>query len=288
MTIRLLCICLALTGCAAPVTLRNPAMQVTLQPRFGRVAGIALPWEHDVVHFDAASTANIGGEFLWTVAHHYWKPLLGRIWPPPVVMDSGSWRVVAVSDRMCAMERVAGPPLNVQAYRCYRLAGQRLTITQRLTRTAPSTVPVTLWNILQINHPISLSLPGEVRPLESGARPPVSSTNQDVTVVSFTGAGATAFKLGAHAQPAWVEARTAQSRIVYRVTKSNLTTGYPDDGCPVELWWCETAGYAELELLSPERNLALGESLENEIEAEFSQLDSRPVSPAKTTRSPAP
>ena len=273
MTIRLLCLCLALTGCARPVTLRNPAMRVTLRPRFGRVANISLPWERDIVHFEPTSRENIGGELLWTVAHPYWKPLLGRIWPPPVVMDSGSWRIVAVSDQMCAMERTAGPPLNLQAYRCYRLAGRRLTITQRLTRTAPSAVPVTLWNILQINHPVTLALPGTVRTVESLAVPALASTNHDVTVVNFAGAGATAFKLCSSAQPAWVEARTARSRVVYRVTRADSQTGYPDGNCPIELWWCETAGFAELELLSSERNLAPGESLENEIEIEFSRLD---------------
>ena len=269
MSIRLLCVCLVLTGCTAPVTLQNSSMRVTVQPRFGRVSDLTLPWENAVVHYDAASQENIGGEFLWTVAHHYWKPLLGRIWPPPVVMESGSWRVVAVSDRQCALERVAGAPLNLRAYRCYQLAGSRLTITQRLTRTAPSVVPVTLWSILQINHPHTLTLPGVVRPVEGSSQPVLSSTNHGVTVVNFAGAGDAAFKLCSDAQPAWVEATTAQSRVVYRVTKTNLTTGYPDDNCPVELWWNEAVGYAELELLSPERNLAPGESLENEVEVEF-------------------
>ena len=175
---RLLCVLMiALAGCARSVVLRNSMLQVTLQPRFGRVTDIQLPWERALVHFDAASKENIGGEFLWTVGHSYWKPKLGRIWPPPVVMDSGSWRVVATADQMCTLERAAGAPLHLQASRCYRLAGQRLTITQRLTRTAPSPVPVTLWNILQISHPVSLALPGPVHPLENTPAPALASTS---------------------------------------------------------------------------------------------------------------
>ena len=269
MILRWLWIGLALTGCATPVTLRNSTLQVTLQPHFGRVTHIALPWDSTVLHFDPASQENIGGEFLWTVAHHYWKPLLGRTWPPPVVMDSGSWHVCAVTDQMCSIERTAGAPLYLHAFRCYRIHGQRLTITQQLTRTAPSRVPVTLWSILQINHPQLLTLPGAARPVETDAWPALSNTNSDRTVVRFAGAGDTAFKLCSSALPAWVEAQTAQSRIVYRVTATNHSTGYPDDNCPIELWWNEAAGYAELELLSPERNLAPGETLANEVEMEF-------------------
>ena len=269
MSLRWLWLGLAVTGCAAPVTLRNSTLQVTLQPRLGRVTHIALPWDSRVLHFDPVSQENIGGEFLWTVAHHYWKPLLGRTWPPPVVMDSGSWRICAVTDQMCSIERTAGAPLYLHTFRCYRITGHRLTITQRLTRTAPSPVPVTLWSILQINQPQLLTLPGPVRPVETAAWPALDNPNSERTVVRFTGAGNTAFKLCSSARPAWVEAQTAHSRIVYRVTASNFSTGYPDDNCATELWWNEAAGYAELELLSPERNLAPGETLANEVEVEF-------------------
>ena len=284
MILRWLCIGLALTGCATPVTLRNATLQVTLQPRLGRVTHIALPWDNTVLHFDPGSKENIGGEFLWTVAHHYWKPKLGRTWPPPVVMDSGSWRICAVTDQMCCIERTAGAPLNLHACRCYRVDGQRLTITQHLTRTAPSSVPVTLWSILQINHPELLTLPGHARRVETDSQPMLCNTNSDRTFVRFAGAGDRAFKLCSSTLPAWVEAQTAQSRIVYRVTESNLATGYPDDNCPTELWWNEAAGYAELELLSPERNLAPGETLANEVQMEFYP---RPAPPAfRSTTSP--
>jgi len=103
MTGRLLGICVLLTGCAtysshrpATIVLHNESLDLVIQPDVGRIVKIEYQGRCDWLHFDPASTENVGGEFLWPVAHHYWKPLLGRIWPPPVVMESNLWRVVAV------------------------------------------------------------------------------------------------------------------------------------------------------------------------------------------------
>lgn len=277
MTGRLLCICILLAGCAtynpyrrATIVLHNESLDLDIQPDVGRIVKICYQGRCDWLHFDPNSTENVGGEFLWPVAHHYWKPLLGRIWPPPVVMESNLWRVVAVDAKSCTLTRDYAAPLNLRATRRYRLDDQaaRFTIAQRIERLAPSPVPVTLWTILQVARPRSLILPGAQRSLEKSTGV-VAAHGLDTTEIDFAGAGHQAHKLCSDAQPAWLAAKRGDVLIAQRVIRSSETSGYPDGGCPVELWWDARSGYAELELLSPERNLAPGESLENEIETEF-------------------
>jgi len=296
MTGRLLCICVFLAGCAtynpyrlATVVLHNESLDLDIQPDIGRIVKICYQGRCDWLHFDPDSTENVGGEFLWPVAMHYWKPLLGRIWPPPVVMERNLWRIVAANEKSCTLIRDYTAPLNLRATRQYRLDEQaaRFTIAQRIERLAPSSVPVTLWSILQVARPRSMLLPGTQRPLD-GATGGIAAHGRDMHEIDFAGAGYQAHKLGSDAQPAWIAARRGQVLITQRVIRSTGTGDYPDGGCSVELWWDARAGYAELELLSPERNLAPGESLANEIETEFCQVNPPPVSPARTTRSPAP
>ena len=282
MTGRLLWACVLLAGCAtvaphrpATITLRNESfnLRLLIQPEIGRIVMIEYQDQRDWLHFDPDSKENVGGEFLWPVAMHYWKPLLGRIWPPPVVMESNLWRVVAVDTKSCTLTRDYAAPLNLRATRRYRLDdwAARFTIAQRLERLAPSPVPVTLWNILQVARPRSLILPGRQRPLNGGGGG-VAAHGRDTTEIDFAGAGHQAHKLCSDAQPAWLAAKRGTVSIVQRVLHSTGTGDYPDGGCPVELWWDARVGYAELELLGPERNLAPGESLENEIEVEFTNL----------------
>ena len=102
---------------------------------------------------------NVGGDWFWPVSQARWpaRAADGKDWPPPAVLgDETPWTCSAWTDADGApcvqFVRRYGAPLNVEATRLFRLepTSAVLVVRQRLERTAPSEIPVVLWNVSQI------------------------------------------------------------------------------------------------------------------------------------------
>ena len=118
---------------------------------------------------------NVGGDWLWPVAQSRWASFADADWPPPMVMADLPWTGTAWQDadgtQCCLMTREYGEPLHIKVSRLIKLAkdANRITIRQRIERTAASEVPVVLWNISQIAGPDTVVLPAdEDSALENG------------------------------------------------------------------------------------------------------------------------
>ena len=230
---------------------------------------------------------NIGGDWLWPVAQARWAAFSadGKDWPPPAALADLPWTCSAWTDAegaSCALlTRDYGAPLHIQVSRLFRLApgSAALVVQQRIERTAPSDIPVVLWNISQIAQAEQIALPiGPASQFRGGLQALMGrkpSRRQlavcgDAAVYRVSEGAET--KLGSDSPRGWIAAAKGTNLIFESV--ANAAAGdYPDGGCVVEVYSNQGLGYSEIETLSPELALAPGTVLENTLRIELSATD---------------
>jgi len=268
------------------VRLENEHIEAVLVPAIGRLVhmaprnGVNLlrldPALHGAVPPENDPFFNIGGNWFWPVAQSSWSRLDpgGRDWPPPAVLADVPWTCSAWIDAdgaQCArLVRAYGDPLHIQATRLFRLApdSDYLEIRQRIERTGPSDIPITLWNISQVKGADAILLPvdessGFPGGLKSllGSLPDDRMTICGPTAVFHPGDGAET-KIGSDSPRAWIAAVQAD-RLLFMSARTSAAGPFPDGGCTVELFSNATYGYSEVETFSPEIVLEPGHVLEN-------------------------
>ena len=230
---------------------------------------------------------NMGGDWLWPVSQARWASFSsdGKDWPPPAILADLPWNGSAWTDAegvpSALLTREYGAPLHILVSRLFRLepGSTTLTVQQRIERTAPSDIPVVLWNISQIAQAEHIVLPVEKKSKFRGGLTALMgqkpSKKQLATckgaAVYRVGPGSET-KLGSDSPRGWIAAAKGTNLIFESV--SNSTTGeYPDGGCIVEVYSNQGLGYSEIETLSPEVLLAPGTVLENTLRIELSTTE---------------
>lgn len=236
---------------------------------------------------------NIGGDWFWPVAQACWPQLAvdGKDWPPPAVLGDGiPWTCSAWTDadgaQCVQFARHYGAPLNVEATRLFRLdpVTAVLVVRQRLERTAPSDVPVVLWNVSQIAQAEQIVLPtdeeskfrGGLKAL-MGRKPPRKQLVRCGDAAVYRVASGAETKLGSDSPRGWIAAARGTG-IVFEAVANSATGAYPDGGCVVEVYSNEGLGYSEIETLSPELALEPGTVLENVLRIQLAATDA-PLAP---------
>ena len=227
---------------------------------------------------------NLGGDWFWPVSQARWPALSadGKDWPPPAVLgDETPWTGTAWTDADGApcvqFVRRYGAPLNVEATRLFRLepTSAVLVVRQRLERTAPSEIPVVLWNVSQIAQAEHVVLPtdedskfrGGLKAL-MGRLPPRQQLARCGAAAVYRVAPGAETKLGSDSPRGWIAAARGAD-VVFEAVANSAAGDYPDGGCVVEVYSNQGLGYSEIETLSPELNLAPGTVLENTLRIEL-------------------
>jgi hypothetical protein len=279
-------------GVTNAIVLQNRQLEVTILPSIGRIAGLRFGSLDNVLRFDAdlaARTAgqpaeedqwrNFGGDWLWPVSQAHWTAAFGRHWPPRLFIDGLPWSARAwTSDdgaRTCLLRLDIGDPLFVTVSRTIRLDPEQpiLTIRQRVERTAPSALPMTLWNISQVAAARKVVFPVEENSRFPGGfgildfGPPASNIVDRCAggLVAMDVMAGTEHKLGSDSPRGWIAAQREGVLIVERAESRAPGGDFPDGGSRIEVYANSGLGYTEIETLSEERVLAPGESLENTL-----------------------
>jgi len=226
---------------------------------------------------------NIGGDWLWPVSQARWASFSGtkKDWPPPAPLADLPWACSAWTDAdgaQCAMlTRDYGAPLHILVSRLFRLEpdSTRLVVQQRIERTAPSEIPVVLWNISQIARAEQIVLPVDNESAFRdglhtlmGARPSQKYLTPCTESAVYRVSEGAETKLGSDSARGWIAA-ARKSNIIFESVDNTVDGNYPDGGCVVEVYSNEGLGYSEIETLSPEVNLEPGKVLENTLEIQI-------------------
>ncbi len=274
--------------------LRNGALRVVVAPAVGRIVHLASPNTPNLLNQNpdwqgrlpkrGTRWANIGGDWLWPVAQSHWAAISDGDWPPPPVLGEQPWKAEAWRNadgsQSCVMVRRYGAPVNLVVSRLITLdaGGPTVRIHQRAFSTGPQRVPVTLWNISQLNAPARVFLPAD--PVRDGGLlslfptpPPPERIVAVEDVLVFHPARGGEYKFGTGPADAWVAGQVGEWVLIER-SHHKITGPLPDGGCSVEIYANSGLGYAEIELLTPELLLEAGDYLESTLIMECQPLPS--------------
>jgi hypothetical protein len=267
--------------------LTNASLEVVVVPAIGRIMHLAPPGHPSLLNQNPAVLgkklkrdvrwANGGGDWLWPVAQSHWQTFSpeGKDWPPPPAVGEAAWEAQAWinsdGSQSCLLMRRFAAPVNLLVTRRITLDPNqpRLRVLQSALRVGPSDIPITLWNISQMRAPSRVLLPADPT-APDGLRNlfPQPPATGDVTrvgdVLVCRGQPAGEFKIGTGPAVPWVAAHVGDSLVV-EYSAHRLEGPLPDGGCAVEVYANGGLGYAEIELLSPEQSLDVGERAESTL-----------------------
>lgn len=273
--------------------LQNRVVEAAVFPSLGRIGFFNFRGEPNAFRFDGglaewaasnpatpgADWRNLGGDWIWPAAQGHWSAHFGAHWPPPWIIDGPAWTArgwVNQDDAQSVLiELEIGEPLNIMVQRHITLPADAasLIIRQRIERTAPSEVPVTLWTISQITAPDRVGLAVETnsafihgyRVLDFEPPAPELLAQEDPGVLIVDTRRAAEIKIGSDSPRGWIAAQRGDLLIFERAEGRANAVEFPDGGCRTELYANSGLGYAEIETLSEERVLAPGEAIENTL-----------------------
>ncbi len=271
--------------------LRNDTVTLVMVPDIGRIVHWGYAGETNLFRLDSdllgrrtdpddpVTWHNFGGDWIWPVAQSNWPLFQEGDWPPSRLLDGRPWsgRAWRSADGSlyAMMTQEYDEPLNIKVTRTFRLnrTNAAVSIRQRIERTGPSEIPVTLWNISQVRDaewvviPVDAdsAFPGGIKPLKFDAPGEEHLDSCDETIVYNAQVGGE-HKIGSDSERYWIAAVRNGTVLFERVEEREVLRGvYPDDGCRIEMYANRGLGYAEIETLSEERYLKVGESLENTL-----------------------
>ncbi len=272
------------------IRLGNEHIEVIVAPEIGRILQVSRPGGRNLYREntelagklppadDDGRWSNYGGDWIWPVAQTRWSEFQPGNWPPRRLLDGRPWEYTSWKtlggQQCCLMSQHYGAPLHLKASRLIKLeaGAKRLLIAQRLERTAASTVPVTLWQISQVAGAARLVLPVDdnsaftngYRVLMFAAPPAAAVQVARQTLVLRTELPAET-KLGSDSRQGWVAAQVDRAVILLEVITPAAAGPFPEEGCAIEVYTNPGMDYSEIELLSPEVNLAPGAVLETTV-----------------------
>lgn len=275
------------------VLLTNGEVEVVIVPAIGRLMRFAYRWDDNPLWENPALYGqlqpdlvtrwfNFGGDKIWPAEQSRWPQLIGRGWPPDTAFDGRPQRAEILGDGAVRLTTAVSEALGLRGIRTFRLDRRRarLVIEQKLQTVAGDPVPCTIWNVTQLDHPDAVYLPlradstfpGGYAVLSEPARTPRNRVVRD-GVLTITRDRALNAKYGADSDGGWL-AWTRGETVFSEHFAYQPGAKYPDRGCTAEVYTSADEGgeYIELELLSPEATLAVGESLDYTIELRLGRI----------------
>ncbi len=280
--------------------LQNDRVEAVLVPAIGRLVHFAPLQGFSLFRLEASMHGktpaegenffNIGGDWFWPVSQARWASFSadGKDWPPPDSLADLPWDCSAWTDadgaQCVQFTREYGAPLHILASRLFRLesGASELVVRQHIERTAPSDIPVVLWNISQIAQAEQIVLPVEKKSRFRGGLKALMGRLPsrkhlvrcgDAAVYRVSPGAET--KLGSDSPKGWIAAARS-TNILFETIANTADGAYPDGGSVVEVYSNQGLGYSEIETLSPELDLEPGTVLENTLRIGFSST-SRPL-----------
>ena len=283
-------------GWTNALRLQNAIIEVVIAPEAGRIVHLGLKGKDNLLRLDPALAGkkpdpaqtwnNVGGDWLWPVSQSMWTVFDGQDWPPPAFLAEEPWTGTAWKNSdgslLCLISRTYGEPLSIKVSRSIRMDKEKaaVTIRQRVERTAPSDVPVVLWNISQVAQAGQVALPvdadsrfhGGLKSL-MGKKPTDSQLISCGDVSVYQVAEGAETKLGTDSPRSWIAA-ARDTHVIFESVQNTAQGSFPDGGCIIELYSNHGLGYSEIETLSPEVNLPPGKVLENTLRIVLASTES--------------
>ncbi|MBN1270125.1 MAG: hypothetical protein JXB04_11090 [Kiritimatiellae bacterium] len=286
--------------------LKNDEMEVVIVPAVGRIMRLGRAGQPNLLRVDQGLKGleapaegawhNWGGEWLWPVAQSRWSTFQEGDWPPSRLLDGRPWSghawKTADDSQCCLLSQDFGAPLHVRVTRLITLPkrGGLLVVQQRAERLAPSDIPITLWNISQVGGAEMVVLPVDTNSvIEGGFRPMMFGPPEDKALtpcgeaVVFDTALGGESKLCSDSRRAWIAACKGDTVIALRAVADGEEGTLPDNGCSLEMYSNSGLGYSEIETLSMERNLGVGEAIQNKLEISIRPVPASAATPCGLT-----
>lgn len=228
-----------------------PSLDAPNSLRFAAEEGAPIP--------EGEAFYNVGGDWLWPVLQSRWPSLPGANgadWPPPVLLADAPWTwEIMDNSPVLTLSRDYPAPLNIHVERYFipsMESDESLSVVQTIERTAPSDIPVALWQVSQVPFPDEITAEADAYHLMAGQLPGAdekSLTADDHGTFHIPLADANEFKLGFNAPAESLTAlRDDQSFTVAQEFEDDFT----DSDDALQLYVNHGLGYAELETLTPE------------------------------------
>jgi hypothetical protein len=265
------------------LVLRNRVVEVTVVPAIGRIMQIALRdgdrdgraaqgplWSHPKIGSDLGGDENgwinLGGDKAWPAPQSRWEEIAGKGWPPPGTFDASPFESKIIGDTVELLSAV-DPAYGLRVRRTIALDPEKpsVIVETAYEKVAGGPIRAGVWIITQLVSPerIFMRLPGRStfpggfaqrfpdRPkdlmvdgrLLSLARDPAAKT-------MLVSDGDALLWLG-----------SAVHLLIEAVTEAHDPSDEWPDGAHAQIYTSsdEALPYVELELLSPLRDLGLGE-----------------------------
>jgi len=263
------------------LVLRNGVAEVTVVPAIGRIMQIALHdaegggaqgplWSHPGIGPDLGGDENgwinLGGDKAWPAPQSQWEAVVGQGWPPPKVFDASPFEARIVGDEVELLSAV-DPAYGLRVRRTIALAPALpiVTVETSYEKVEGEPIRVGVWTITQLASPERLfmrlpartAFPGgyalrlPARPKDLMVEGRLLSLARDPGAKTMLGSDGDALL--------WVGSQ-AHLLIEADPNPHDLSGEWPD-GAHAQIYTSsdEALPYVELELLSPLRDLRIGE-----------------------------
>src|SRR4051812_17507629 len=267
------------------LVLRNRAVEVTVVPAIGRIMQMAPReggedgaraiegplWSHPNIgpHLggDEDGWINLGGDKAWPAPQSRWEAVVGKGWPPPRTFDASPYEAKIVDDKVELLSAV-DPAYGLRVRRTIALAPETPTVTVETCyeKVAGDQIRVGVWTITQLVSPQRIFLQLPVRSTFPGGfaqrfpdRPKDLMVEGRLLSLARDPAAKTMVVSDGDAL-LWVG--SAAHLLIEAVTDAHDPSGEWPDGAQAQIYTSsdEALPYVELELLSPLRDLRIGES----------------------------
>lgn len=282
-------------GWESAFVLENEALRVTVVPAVGRITFLGplqgdnlLTWNEVLagrpLPAEEGDWMNHGGDWMWAVHQDSWETMGGPVWPPLRMMDQ-PWRAEAWREedgtQVVVLRRDLPAPVFVQLQRRIVLPpgpSAELRVEQSASRIYASPVPVSLWQISQIDRADTVLIGRRADSrfqdgfLHIGFEaPPESALTPLESALAVNPSALTESKLGSDAH--WIAGRRGDRLLLIRTEGGDVGGAFPDGGASVVMYSNAGLGYTEIETQSVEISLAPGETFRNTVQYSLFTVD---------------
>jgi hypothetical protein len=262
--------------------LHNPAAEVTVVPAIGRIMQIALRngaaanaaqspfWSHPGIGPDLPADENgwinFGGDKAWPAPQSRWEAIAGKGWPPPKTFDASPFSAESAGDTVTLLSAV-DPAYGVRVRRTIALdpALPIVMVETSYEKVEGEPIRVGVWTITQLSSPERLFMRLPARSAFPGGfalrlPDPPKDLRVEGRLLSLARDPAAKTMLTSDGDALlWVG--SAAHLLIEVVTNPHDPADEWPDGAHAQIYTSsdEALPYVELELLSPLRDLRIGE-----------------------------